>query len=379
MKKSLLFISLVWFSLSALAQTPQGFKYQTVARNNVGEILASQNISFRMTILQGELPGTAVYTETHAVATNAVGLATLEIGRGTPVTGNFAPINWSLTPVFLKTEIDPAGGSAFVEMGTSELLSVPFAFEAKHARTLTLKDVKGNEYEITVDTLGNLNVSPILPIWQCGLPITDERDGQSYATVQIGTQCWMAENLNIGTRIAGTANAANNETIEKYCFGDDEANCDVYGGLYQWDEMMGYTTTAGVQGICPEGWHLPTDAEWTALTNYVSSQPVYLCNSIPGHIAKALAAKTNWNTSTVTCAVGNDLALNNATGFTVLPGGYRFTNGTIYNLGSMCHFWSSTEYSATDARNRNLIYNNAYVYGLYYVKGDGFSVRCLRD
>ena len=133
MKKSLLFISFIWLSIFALSQTPQAIKYQTVARNNAGEILANQNISFRMTILQGELPGTVVYAETHVATTNASGLATLEIGRGTLVTGNFAIINWSTTPIFLKTEIDPDGGSAFVEMGTSELLSVPFALYAKTA------------------------------------------------------------------------------------------------------------------------------------------------------------------------------------------------------------------------------------------------------
>jgi hypothetical protein len=132
MKNATSFLIAVFMSLSLLAQTPQSFKYQTVARNNAGDILASQNISFRMTIVQGELPGTVVYTETHATTTNASGLATLEIGRGTPVTGSFATINWSTTPIFLKTEIDPTGSSAFVEMGTSELLSVPFALFAEN-------------------------------------------------------------------------------------------------------------------------------------------------------------------------------------------------------------------------------------------------------
>ncbi len=132
MKKSFFFLTMVWLSIIAYSQTPQAIKYQTVARNNAGEILASQNISFRMTLLQGELPGNAVYAETHAATTNATGLSTLEIGRGTPVTGSFAAINWSTTPIFLKTEIDPAGGSSYVVMGTSELLSVPYALFAEN-------------------------------------------------------------------------------------------------------------------------------------------------------------------------------------------------------------------------------------------------------
>ena len=109
------------------AQSPQAFKYQTVARDILGNVLPNQAVAFRMTILQGVLPGTEVYAETHSVTTNASGLATLEIGRGTIVSGNFAAINWSITPIFLKTEIDPAGGLDFVEMGTSELLSVPYS------------------------------------------------------------------------------------------------------------------------------------------------------------------------------------------------------------------------------------------------------------
>ncbi len=133
MKKFVLFFGCLLLATMINAQVPQGFKYQTVARNNAGEILASQNISFLMTILQGALPGTVVYAEIHAATTNASGLATLEIGRGTPVSGDFEVINWATTPIFLKTEIDPVGGSAFIEMGTSELLSVPFSLYAKSA------------------------------------------------------------------------------------------------------------------------------------------------------------------------------------------------------------------------------------------------------
>jgi hypothetical protein len=166
MKKFTFFFGLLLIATMTFAQAPQAFKYQAVARNNAGEILASQNISFRMTILQGALPGTAVYVETQVVTTNASGLATLEIGRGTPVTGNFAAINWSTTPIFLKTEIDPAGGTAYVEMGTSELLSVPFSLYAKTAgngfsgnyNDLTNKPITdGSETKVTAGT--NITIS----------------------------------------------------------------------------------------------------------------------------------------------------------------------------------------------------------------------------
>jgi uncharacterized protein (TIGR02145 family) len=216
-------------------------------------------------------------------------------------------------------------------------------------------------------------------LWECGYPLFDLRDGQSYATLQIGDQCWMAENLNIGTRINGSSNQTNNGTIEKYCYNDSEANCNVYGGLYQWNEMMGYTTTAGAQGICPEGWHVPTDAEWTELTTYVSSQPEYLCNSNTSYIAKSLAATTNWYTYSGTCVVGNNLSANNATGFTALPGGGRFTGGSFYFERDLGQWWSSSRVDASNAWDRNLGISYAYVGRYYKSKSFGYSVRCLKD
>ncbi len=126
------------------AQSPQAFKYQTLIRDNAGDIMINQNVSFRISIIQGELPGTAVYTETHVATTNDFGLAILEIGRGTPESGNFTAIEWGSTTYFLKTELDPEGGVSFVEMGTSELLSVPYALYAEQSGTPSGWSLTGN-------------------------------------------------------------------------------------------------------------------------------------------------------------------------------------------------------------------------------------------
>jgi hypothetical protein len=115
------------------AQIPQAFKYQAVARNSSGAILSNQNVSFRMSIIQGALPGTIVYSEKHVTTTNEFGLATLEIGRGTVYSGSFSTIDWSVTPTWIKTEMDPAGGVSFINMGTAELLGVPYAMQAGSA------------------------------------------------------------------------------------------------------------------------------------------------------------------------------------------------------------------------------------------------------
>jgi len=200
--------------------------------------------------------------------------------------------------------------------------------------------------------------------WICGMPITDSRDSKTYNTVQIGAQCWMAQNLNVGTRIAGSSNQANNTTIEKYCYSNSDAQCDVYGGLYQWNEMMNYTTTAVVQGICPDGWHLPTDAEWTSLTTYLGRE------SVAGGKMKETGT-THW--------VSPNTGATNSSGFTGLPGGYRSSNGAFNNSGYNGTLWSSSENSTTNAWSRFLYYSSANVSRANYAKGYGFSVRCLRD
>lgn len=217
-------------------------------------------------------------------------------------------------------------------------------------------------------------------IWQCGDILIDQRDNQQYQTVQIGDQCWMTENLNVGVRISGNSNQTENGIIEKYCYNNSEAQCEVYGGLYQCSEMMCYSTTPGVRGICPEGWHLPTDMEWTNLTSYVSSQLAFCCNSNPNSIAKSLSATTNWMASTVPCTIGNNLAANNATGFAALPGGCNLTDGSFHFLGDFGVWWSSTLRTTTNAWGRLMIFDAVGVTRNFDIgNSSGFSVRCLKD
>ena len=134
---------------------------------------------------------------------------------------------------------------------------------------------------------------------------------------------------------------------------------------------------SGVQGICPTGWHVPSDAEWTQLTDYLGSQTQYQCNNSSDNIAKALASITGWNSDSGTCSVGNNPSTNNATGFSALPAGY-YTGNYDY-FGYDAYFWSATEFYDYYAYYRNLYYFSAYVARSYNYKDDGFSVRCVRD
>ncbi len=212
--------------------------------------------------------------------------------------------------------------------------------------------------------------------FECGSLLYDERDGQYYETVQIGEQCWMAENLNVGERIDGGIEMADNEIVEKYCYQDQSNNCNDYGGLYQWNEMMQYTTASGVQGICPVGWHLPTDDEWKILEGTVDSQypvgdPEWDDTGYRGFDAGLnLKSTSGWNSN----GNGTDLY-----GFSALPGGFRGTNGGFYTQGSYGHWWSSDEGSANYAWGRRLDYYDDKSNRYGYDKGYGFSVRCLRD
>jgi uncharacterized protein (TIGR02145 family) len=210
---------------------------------------------------------------------------------------------------------------------------------------------------------GNLIITP--QAFVCGTPLTDLRDGKTYNTVLIGTQCWMAQNLNIGSKILVSENQTNNGVIEKYCYGNADANCAIYGGLYQWDEAMQYSTIGGVQGICPASWHLPSDAEWITIEDYLG-----------GGIAAGGKMKetgyTHWSPP--------NAGANNSSGFTALAGGYREYDGTFNGLLTTSFFWSSSQNTSTFAWGRYIDYDYGYLYRyIDYDKLDGFSIRCIKN
>ncbi|MBN1339739.1 MAG: hypothetical protein JXA03_10475 [Bacteroidales bacterium] len=212
--------------------------------------------------------------------------------------------------------------------------------------------------------------------WACGLDLLDNRDGQLYSTVQIGSQCWMAENLNIGTMINGTSYQTNNGIIEKYCYINSPAYCDEYGGLYWWNEMMEYSAIPGIQGICPDSWHLPTDTEWCTLEQELDS--TITCSStswrgVDGGGKLKEAGTTHWQSP--------NTGATNSSGFTALPGGLHMTVGSnFFDLTKKGYWWSSSESGSAEAWSRRLGYSNAQVYRNIDSKYIcGFSVRCVQD
>ncbi|HLP13969.1 MAG TPA: hypothetical protein VK177_18700 [Flavobacteriales bacterium] len=144
-----IYIALFTFiSLNLFSQAPQAFKYQAVARDNGGNLLVNQAVSFRINILSGSTSGTSVYAETHTATTNAYGLVTLNVGAGTLVSGSFSSISWGSNNYFIKIELDPAGGTAYALMGTTQLLSVPYALYAETSGSATGGTTGQDIYEV---------------------------------------------------------------------------------------------------------------------------------------------------------------------------------------------------------------------------------------
>jgi len=200
----------------------------------------------------------------------------------------------------------------------------------------------------------------------CGETFKDSRDGKSYNSVQIGNQCWMKENMNIGKRIKSSQKQAENEIIEKYCYDDLDDNCDVYGGLYQWNEAMQYAGSSKAQGICPPGWHVPADEEWAALVTFLG-----------GDVAAGKKTKEAGDTHFILPNFG----ANNQSGFTALPGGYSYSTGTYYfsKLHEVGYFWSSTAENETDVWIRTVGSANERMGRYLNYKTTGSSVRCLAN
>jgi len=193
--------------------------------------------------------------------------------------------------------------------------------------------------------------------------LLDTRDGQVYRTVTIGTQTWMAQNLNY-------RNTTGSSDTVGVCYNNSADNCAKYGLLYTWAEAMGVSSAYGTsmlnptlpaQGLCPNGWHVPTDAEWTSMQSVV--------DATDATIGTKLKSTSGWITNSGTDAYG----------YRVLPGGDRSTDGLFYNAGSNANFWTATEIDASKVWDRYFSSDNAGVGRFNNVKACWRSVRCLKN
>jgi uncharacterized protein (TIGR02145 family) len=222
-----------------------------------------------------------------------------------------------------------------------------------------------------------------------------DADNNNYPIVKIGSLVWMAENLkttkyNDGTAIPNiTVDAAWTALITgAYCdYGNTPSNSTTYGRLYNWYAVDNNAPTKvasnGGKNVCPTGWHVPSDLEWSYLESYLRMMG-YNWDSTTSYqndkIAKSMASTSGWATSTTAGNVGNDQASNNKSGLTALPGGYRHSFiGAFSNIGNYCSWWSSTEHNITIVYYRYMLSSSSGLFRSTFNKSTGLSVRCLRD
>ncbi len=553
MKKLVPLLLFLLCTTAVFAQSPHAIHYQAVARASDGNILLNQEVLLRISILSDSVQGPAVYEETHATTSSSLGLINLDIGTGTVETGDFTSIPWGSGRYFIKLDFDPTGTGAYEWLGTTQLLSVPYAFYANeagirkmtdqerdaitdpqegmiiynlttgclnvrnpgnwfeicgagcvpqptmpdagedrnvvgtslllagndpvcgtgtwsvvsgaggqftdiHSPTSQFSGLIGNSYELRwtianscsthyddmtvrlcyqfavadagsdqLDVTGstvNLSAGDLTSgesgqwaviagaggslgsstsptstftgieghsyylVWTkqnaCGFSGSDtvhisfsDTDGitcpgipkltymgQEYHTVKIGDQCWMRENLNSGNMLTEAVTATDNGIIEKHCYGNDPLKCLEYGGLYTWDEMMDYSTDPGVQGICPSGWHLPTDADFTLLCDYLGGTT---------QAGGKLKETGNWHWA------APNISGDNESGFRALAAGYMASNGGFSGLLTVNYFFTSNQHDSYEAWGYGLSWDSGS-----FLKGSGSkthsnSVRCLRN
>jgi uncharacterized protein (TIGR02145 family) len=189
--------------------------------------------------------------------------------------------------------------------------------------------------------------------------------GLVYHTVIIGSQCWMSDNLNIGkwTDQSQIQKEGDNEVIEKYCFGNDFTQCDYWGGLYQWNELMAYTQASGAQGICPAGWHIPSSQDWKTLIRYLGM------NSEAGG---KLKSTLSWQMPNV--------GASNASGFSALPGGYYdFMAKQWHDLYREGYYWTSEIISKGTAVAVYMEYRTSSVEMYEEYQPSALAVRCIKN
>jgi uncharacterized protein (TIGR02145 family) len=381
MKKLFTLLALA-ITLIVSAQAPQGFNYQATVRNSSGALLLNQIVLVKFNVFQNSATGTLVYSENQTANTDDLGHIALVVGQGTATTGTFSNINWGSGSYYLGIELNT--GTGYVVMGTTQLLSVPYALYSNSSATSTPQNLTsvlnaGNSANNTkIINLGDpVNLKDavnkdyvdaqilLLQNYINTLPVTDI-DGNTYLPVTICNQTWTKSNLNVSHYRNGDVipqvtdpTAWANLTTGAWCYyNNDPANEAVYGKLYNWYAVN------DPRGLAPQGWHVPTDAEWTTLTTCLGGV------SVAGGKLKETGT-THW--------LSPNTAATNSSGFTGLPGGNRGNDGNHYFLNGYGNWWSSTLHTTNNPWSRALGYNTSIVGINDLNKNNGFSIRCIKD
>lgn len=234
--------------------------------------------------------------------------------------------------------------------------------------TRNIQDLEDGVYSVRVsDSKGCETIRNNIFLYEM---YTDMRDTSQYKVISIGTQTWMAENLNYGKQIRSDEEASKNGVVEKYCYDNNPEYCESFGGLYTWGEMMRYAKSDNnirgqTKGICPDGWHIPTIDEWSILADYLGGEMA---------AANRLKNYDYWE-----LPPGVDEIQLNLSGFSAYPAGRMDMSGASYYMGRSASFWSATKDDVQDAWHRTITNRGEGLYRNSGNVGYRFSVRCVKN
>jgi uncharacterized protein (TIGR02145 family) len=390
MKKLITLLAII-VTITSFAQAPQGFNYQATVRNSAGALIVNQNVLVKFNVYQNTATGTLVYSENQTATTDDLGHIALVVGQGTATNGTFSTINWGSGSYFLGIELN--SGTGFMAMGTTQLLSVPYALYANSSGNTNTSTpnlaavlaVNNGANNLQIKNLANptdaqdaVNKSFLsTQLAQLQAQITELQNAANVAplpNIAIGTQTWSSTNLDVATYRDGTPipqvtdpAAWANLTTGAWCYyANNAANRTTYGKLYNWYAVAGIhdnDPNTPNKILAPTGWHIPADNEWTTLTTFLGGE------SEAGGKMKALS--TLWQTP--------NTGATNESGFAALPGGYRYNNGIFAGVGDNGNWRSSSEDVVTNAWGRYLYFNRFDIYRGSNYKSYGFSARCVKD
>jgi uncharacterized protein (TIGR02145 family) len=382
--KRLYTLALLLISIASFAQPPALIPYQAIARDASGNALLNQNIGLRFSIHDQTITGNIVWQEVQTVLSSSLGVIVTNLGS----VSDLSAVNWANGSKFLQMEMNVTGGTNYTDIGTQQMMSVPYALHAggvylnvsPTGDTLFVGD--GSFVVIPGISEAN-NFTSGTTIHSCGTPnvhnsnltygsMTDQ-EGHVYKTIVIGSQEWMAENLNTGiyrngdhitTGLDDAAWSVNTSGAWTYYNNDSGYACP-FGKLYNWYACV------DPRQLCPLGWHVPSDDEWNVLGNYFGG----LESENTGAALKSIGTLES---GTGYWIVPNDAATNSS-GFSGLPGGQKWYTGTYAFIGVKGAFWSSSEADTVAAWPRFLLNYFGYLNSLNEAKRTGLSIRCLKD
>jgi len=358
-----------WWSLTENGVNYAWYRYLTKGSATVVRDYYNKNVGFAIRCIKdATLPTLTTVIPTSITYTTAIGGGTISSDGGAPVTARGVCWSTSSNPTILNNKSNNVGGqNTFISSITG--LNINSTYYVRAYAT----NIAGTAYGDQV-TFNSLPYDSLI--------VTDA-DGNSYHTVTIGSQKWMVENLKttkyrngdvIGT--TGTINMDLTYAVTpkyQWAYNGQESNASIYGRLYTWHAV------ADSRNIAPTGWHVASDSEWSVLQNYLISNGYNYDKTTENKTAKSLSSTSLWMTGTTAGSPSCDANQNNATGFSMVPAGYRGFDGYFYLLGSGADMWTSTSYSTDFAILRAVGYNTSLLGITNSNKNYGLSVRCLKN